>query len=64
MSGTVPGAGNTAVNQTDQSLCLHGTHILVDGKLQPSLIPLQNGPKMCVNSPRVQKLNLPLQERR
>lgn len=33
MSGTIPGAGNTAVNKADQKLSLHGAHILVDGKV-------------------------------
>lgn len=32
MLGTIPGAGNTAVNKADQKLSLHGAHILVDGK--------------------------------
>lgn len=32
MPGTFPGTGDIEVNKKDQNPCLHGAHILVDGK--------------------------------
>lgn len=39
MLGTIPGAGNTAMNKTDQKFSLHGAHILVDGILHHYISP-------------------------
>lgn len=32
--GATPGSGDTTANNTDKSLCLHGTYMLVGGSVQ------------------------------